>query len=295
MSARFGFGKYYRTDLDDGVENDATAHARDYFLAIAANEIPELVPPFRLAVESPAREGVPGSFAPGLPDVLWGPLREKAGPALFTVTKHVLGLERRDDLNDLDRHGPMVGLAPVRAAVEAWARRFHLEDNVWAAVRLLLRAYISWELREGIYEPGMTPDPDLAALPWIEVQHAIRLGLEEVNAIVPWAPRPGPEPQNMTLSGWDSTAETWADYRTRTEAAFAAWMKRQATWAEQDPTLAPTPVSYTPEHYRWLARWQLLGESHNDIASRLNGVGRETVARQCRRTAKVVALRRRTG
>lgn len=264
MKHRFGRGDFYQV-TEDGTEDDPTCEARDLFVDVVALDIPEVISTFRAVV------------APDL-DKLWGDLSSpKQAGMYFNVVTESLGLQvvRKNDYatEELNR-------APTLALL-AWSQIWNVRENRWFTLRLALRALASFQIRRGLYQDGEPPDEAMAEAVW-RLNPATTVPLEAQQA----------EP--LTLPGWDPTAETWGEYRDRIERQVLPAVLREHR-AQRAAAFAGTPTKYLHrEHLRWLARWQLVGESYAEIAESEGQSDVENLRKAVVRTAELVQLTRRT-
>jgi hypothetical protein len=86
-------------------------------------------------------------------------------------------------------------------------------------------------------------------------------------------PRGEPERIEYSFRAWMPPAESHREYIQRQQKSFRAFLNREvkrtrAAW--QEAGFLRVPQSQYPTHYRWLVRYQILGESYETIAKSEN-------------------------
>ena len=95
------------------------------------------------------------------------------------------------------------------------------------------------------------------------------------------------EADPFTFRGWEPAWEGWEAYREALEEKLSAYeAARRADMISIGLTLAPRD-KLADHHFKWLVRYQLLGEDLNAIAGRR---GHATVSEAVRATASLVGL-----
>jgi hypothetical protein len=164
-------------------------------------------------------------------------------------------------------------------ALAAWAAGWNLSSNSWFTLRVVIHAAALWALPRGLLYPGEGNwDPGFVEHLWRDWQPFAKL--------VPLPFEPGP----LEIAGWNPTAETRADFLWRARAVLDEHVQR----TEESANLTRTPSTmYNELHFRWLARWQLLGETYRTLGSR-ERASEDQVKKAVHRTADLVSLIRRT-
>jgi hypothetical protein len=166
---------------------------------------------------------------------------------------------------------------------------------------------------------GDPEHPDLALIAWDEAQwrfadsvrasHVSRRKLAEVWAKLkfydcmadPKAPqllRPRmltdlPHEWSIAIPAWLPTLETRESYESRAREAFDQYLREdRELWTRdaEDAGLVPTATKRNGTlHFKWLARYQVIGESYAAIAES-NCVDYKTVSEGVKRTAEAIDL-----
>ena len=257
MSRRFGRGDFY-IEVDRSWEDEPTERARDYFVQVIAQSLPDVVTTFRDRV------------VPVL-DRAWDGYDESGG-SLDRSTGAMLGLQQADFSHD---------------SITSWASRWNVTRNGWLIWRLMNRAFSAWLLKHGLYTEGNGPNPKLAEdlwRGWSSLGHW--LPVEE------WVPDLRPEVRPVSLPGWEPTTRTWGEYRRWIEnEELPHALADQKARAAEEPSLSRTPAKYDTDHFVALARWQLLGLSYRELGA---GDPDHPLRKAVPRTADLVGLTRRT-
>jgi hypothetical protein len=154
----------------------------------------------------------------------------------------------------------MSGSEPLRRALLRWARRWHLCDN-WC---------LDWALEQLHTWPPDDPP-------------SYSLDIAGVLTSPTEPPRlPAYRPQLQTRAWYlDSTQKLLEKYCTEVERVMG------------DAGLKPTPVKRIDQHFEWLARYQIKGESPADIWRSLpqgDNRGRRAVEKAIHDTARAIGL-----
>lgn len=269
-----GAGPY----ADIGQSSPAVYDARNLFFAAIERETPDVL--------ASLRDGALGAYGDLFrhADDVWGeydysrdgamparwpwdwsaPAEQLYNPALVSklAAYEVAGPWGWDRLEVWGRLRP--GLRPLRDALLDWGARWRL-DQGWC-LRFAFRqvdAWYRWPLARWRY--------DEVSVPTILTDDERRFSL--------------------TLPGWDLTAERWTEAETRLDAAYeeAKRAHRQRLTALAEALeLAREPTKATPEHYAWLARYHLRGESYGRIAEGHHE--RKSVEEAVKRAAALIGL-----
>lgn len=274
VQVELGRGAY----ADEGAATSAQIHARNLFLAAIERDASPVLESLR---QEPLDHF--GALCHVVADVWgeydystmsndpprwpwrWRPLDGRPyNPALInTLAVHdVAGPWGWDRLEVWGRLRP--GLRPFRDALLAWGMRWRL-DQEWC-LRFAFRqvdAWYRWPSARWRYDDPPVP--------------AILTGEErQFRFIVP---------------GWDLTAERWQDAEARLDAAYAEAKRehrRRLTALAETLELQHEPTKATPEHYSWLARYHLRGESYGRIAAGHHD--RKSVEDAVKRAAALIGL-----
>lgn len=156
------------------------------------------------------------------------------------------------------------GLRPFRDALLDWGARWRLDQD-WC-LRFAFRQVDAW-----YREPSAR---------WRDGERLIpRILTEEERRF------------DLILPGWDLTAERWADAEARLDAAYEEAKRahrQRLTALVESLELAREPSKASPEHYAWLARYHLRGESYNRIAAEHHE--RKSVEDAVKRAAALIGL-----
>jgi hypothetical protein len=87
--------------------------------------------------------------------------------------------------------------------------------------------------------------------------------------------------------GWDPTHETQRAFKDRVNGLLGQYLEEVAALASERG-LVLAPVKRELEHFEWLARFQVGGESFLQIGA--SGVSISAVEQAVRRTAKTIGL-----
>lgn len=155
-------------------------------------------------------------------------------------------------------------LQPFRDSLLDWGMRWRL-DQEWC-LRFAFRqvdAWYRWPSARWRYD-----DPPVPAILTDEER--------EFRFIVP---------------GWNPTAERWPDAEERLDAAYEEAKRehrRRLIALAESLELTREPTKATPEHYTWLARYHLRGESYGRIAAGHHD--RKSVEDAVKRAAALIGL-----
>ncbi len=269
-----GAGPY----ADIGQPSPATCDARNLFFAAIERETPDVL--------ASLRDGALGAYGDLFrhADDVWGeydyshdgtmparwpwgwsaPTGQPYNPELVSTLAayDVAGPWGWDRLEVWGRLRP--GLRPFRDALLDWGARWRLDQD-WC-LRFAFRQVDAW-----YREPSAR---------WRDGERLTpRILTEEERRF------------DLILPGWDLTAERWADAEARLDAAYEeakrAHRQRLTAFAES-LELAREPTKASPEHYAWLARYHLRGESYSRIATGHHE--RKSVEDAVKRAAALIGL-----
>lgn len=171
--------------------------------------------------------------------------------------------------------------ASIRRKLRGWAQRWHLTDrwcrNTALGLLLFLRYHAAMERPQEFTWKGTAPDVMKPAIPLC------------------------PEFSFLVRPGWDVLAMTRDAFEAKVRGAFQEALKeycdRREVAARAHGLQKAPAEKRTLEHYRWLARYQVKGESFADIWRSLpqgDDRDRRAVEVAIHRTADEVGLTLRT-
>ena len=300
MTRHFGPGEYHVGGWSDDVDK-VTFGAREYFVDVLAQEVPEAVERFREDVESTVRdvfdahgdrealrvlleqgggswdwpprewprygEGFLGS-APTPPGTLGKPLDETMRILQYCALSWPFYGWRLTTL--------------LRDFLDSWSEKRNLQQNPCVASHLLARICKAHFISEDGKEPGDETKLDHRVFPSL--------------GVLAWFPDSLGD--FFPFREWDPTQERWSDWRKAAEARFREALNAYKDRVQEEArrrNLESTPTKREAERdFRFLIRFQVLGETHEKIAEE-SGFDDVKVVQKCiRRTAELAGLVLRT-
>jgi hypothetical protein len=165
-------------------------------------------------------------------------------------------------------------LEGIRSQIRQWGHRWHLTD--WWCLEYAL----IWVLIIRYTSPFL---PDTDPSPWETARNS---------------PSDGIPPFRFECPGWNRIGQSRYEHEAMVRQRFERDLREYYDDADRQALaegLAPVPEKRCPEHYHWLARNQVRGDSIVTICESLNGNRRsyEAVKKAIRETRKELGLTRR--